>query len=72
MRNTYLFIRGAIGIKKGLGLDEIEFDLSQKTGLVALSGDNGRGKTTVLELMSVYRTLASRKGALKHHFFLRQ
>jgi exonuclease SbcC len=71
MQNTYLFIRGSIGIKKGLGLDEIEFDLSDKTGLVALSGPNGKGKSTTLELMSLYRTLASRKGALRHHFFLR-
>ena len=71
MRNTYMFIRGAIGIKKGLGRDEIEFDLKDKTGLVALAGPNGKGKTTFLELMSLYRTLASRKGSLKHHFFLR-
>lgn len=71
MKNTYMFIRGAIGIKKGLGRDEIEFDLKDKTGLVALAGPNGKGKTTFLELMSLYRTLASRKGSLKHHFFLR-
>jgi exonuclease SbcC len=71
MQNTYLFIRGSIGIKEGLGLDEIEFDLSDKTGLVALSGPNGRGKSTTLELMSLYRTMASRKGKLRNHFFLR-
>jgi exonuclease SbcC len=71
MQNTYLLIRGSIGIKEGLGLDEIEFDLSDKTGLVALSGPNGRGKSTTLELMSVFRTLASRKGKLRNHFFLR-
>lgn len=71
MQNTYMRVRGAIGFKKGLGVDEIEFDLSDKTGLVALAGPNGRGKTTLLELMGLYRILASRKGALKHHFFLR-
>lgn len=71
MKNISMFIRGAIGIKKGLGRDEIEFDLKNKTGLVALAGPNGKGKSTVLELMSLYRTLASRKGSLKHHFFLR-
>ena len=64
-------IRGAIGIKKGLGLDEIEIDFENKTGLIALSGPNGRAKTTILELMAPYRTFASRKGALRHHFFLR-
>lgn len=71
MKNISMFIRGAIGIKKGLGLDEIEFDLKDKVGLVALAGPNGKGKTTFLELMSLYRTLASRKGSLKHHFCLR-
>lgn len=71
MKNISMFIRGAIGIKKGLGRDEIEFDLRDKVGLVALAGPNGKGKTTFLELMSLYRTLASRKGSLKHHFCLR-
>ena len=71
MKNISMLIRGAIGIKKGLGRDEIFFDLKDKTGLVALAGPNGKGKTTFLELMSLYRTLASRKGSLKHHFFLR-
>lgn len=71
MKNISMFIRGAIGIRKGLGLDEIEFDLKDKVGLVALAGPNGKGKTTFLELMSLYRTLASRKGSLKHHFCLR-
>lgn len=64
-------IRGAIGIKKGLGVDQIKLDLSNKTGLIALAGPNGRGKTTLLELMSPYRTFASRKGKLGDHFFLK-
>ena len=71
MKINYIKVRGAIGFKKGLGVDEVEYDLTNKTGLVALSGPNGRGKTTLLELMSPYRTFASRKGALRHHFFLR-
>lgn len=71
MKINYIKIRGAIGFKKGLGKDEVEFDLNDKTGLVALAGPNGKGKTTLLELMSPYRTFASRKGALRHHFFLR-
>ncbi len=71
MKIQYIKVRGAIGFKKGMGVDEIEFDFRDKSGLVALSGKNGRGKTTLLELMSPYRTFASRKGKLNHHFFLR-
>ena len=71
MKINYIKVRGAIGFKKGLGVDEVEFDFSNKSGLIALAGPNGRGKTTLLELMSPYRTFASRKGALRHHFFLR-
>ena len=71
MKINYIKVRGAIGFKKGLGKDEVEFDFKDKTGLVALAGPNGKGKTTLLELMSPYRTFASRKGALRHHFFLR-
>lgn len=55
-------LRGFIGVKKGMGLDEIEVDLSSLSGLVALAGPNGHGKTTLLENLSPYRGLASRKG----------
>lgn len=71
MRPTYLRLKGAIGIKRGLGLDEITLDLSQINGLIALAGENGRGKSTVLENLTPYRTLFSRNGNLNQHFFLR-
>ncbi|WP_300456661.1 SMC family ATPase [Desulfobacula sp.] len=64
-------VRGAIGFKKGLGVDEIDLDLSNLSGLIALAGPNGHGKTTLLESLSPFRTFASRSGALRHHFFLR-
>ncbi|MFH2074223.1 MAG: hypothetical protein ABIJ57_02575 [Pseudomonadota bacterium] len=64
-------LRGMTGIKKGLGLDEVSLDLSGLSGLVALAGPNGKGKSTLLESLSPFRTLASRKGALKKHVFLR-
>ena len=66
-----LKLRGAIGVKDGMGLDEIELDLRDVSGLIALSGENGRGKTTVLENMQPYRVLPSRPGALHNQFFLR-
>lgn len=71
MQLEKLRLKGFVGIKKGLGLDEIEIDFRDLRGLVAISGDNGRGKTTILESMHPYRCFFSRKGALKHHVFLR-
>jgi len=63
--------RGFIGFKSGLGLDEIEIDMSGISGLIAIAGGNGMGKTTLLEVCSPYRTMASRKGKLNEHVFLR-
>lgn len=71
MKIQSLKVRGAIGFKKGLGLDEINVDFSRLSGLVALAGPNGHGKTTLLENLSPYRMFASRTGSMRHHFFLR-
>ena len=71
MKIQNIKVRGAIGFKKGLGVDEVEVDLSNLSGLIALAGPNGHGKTTLLESMSPFRTFASRPGALRNHFFLR-
>lgn len=71
MKIKRLRLKGFIGIKKGLGLEEISVNFSELSGLIALAGPNGHGKTTVLDSMQPYRTLASRKRALKHHVFLR-
>lgn len=71
MKIIKLKLRGAYGIKKGMGLDEIYIDLSNISGLVALAGQNGRGKTTLLENLSPYRQFASRTGAMQRHFFLK-
>lgn len=64
-------LKGFFGIKKGLGLDEVSIDLSGLSGLIAFDGVNGCGKTTVLENIQPFRTLASRKGALAHHVYTR-
>lgn len=71
MKINSVKLRGMIGIKKGLGLDEIELDFSDLAGLIAFDGPNGRGKSTILENLSPYATLASRPGALSHHCYLR-
>jgi hypothetical protein len=57
MKLLDLKVRGSIGIKKGMGLDEISLDLSGVSGLVALAGQNGRGKTTILECATPFRKL---------------
>lgn len=64
-------LRGFIGIKKGLGLDEIEVDFYGLTGLIALEGANGMGKTTLLENLQPFRMLPSRTGTLKSHCYLK-
>jgi len=66
-----LKLRGAIGIMRGMGLEEVSLDFSGLSGLVAFSGPCGRGKTTILENMQPYRTLVSRKQKLQDHFYLR-
>lgn len=60
------------GIKAGPeltwdGPDEIEVDLTGKDGLVAFSGENGGGKSTLLENLHHYPQLVSRGGALWQH-----
>ena len=62
-----LRLRGFTGIKRGLGLEEISIDFSNVTGLAAFAGANGLGKSTVLENLHPYNTLASREGALFNH-----
>lgn len=72
MRILRLQLRGAIGIKKGLGVDEIEVDFTNfQPGLIALTGRNGSGKTTIMENLHPYRTMVSRDGSLQSHFFLK-
>ncbi|MBI1939151.1 MAG: hypothetical protein HYS25_13665 [Ignavibacteriales bacterium] len=72
MRILKLKLRGAIGIKKGLGVDEIEIEFEKfHSGLIALTGRNGSGKTTVMENLHPYRQMVSRDGSLQAHFFLK-
>lgn len=71
MKPLSLRLRGFIGIKKGMGQDELALDLSGLSGLIAFDGKNGRGKSTILDNLHPFRTLASRDGSLAHHVFLR-
>ena len=58
---TYLRLKGFTGIKRGLGIDEIEISLSELHGLIAISGDNGRGKSTVLECLLPFPEFISKE-----------
>lgn len=60
------------GIKAGPeltwdGMDEIEIDFTGKQGLLAFAGENGGGKSTLLENLHHYPQLVSRGGALWQH-----
>ncbi|MDQ7818712.1 MAG: SMC family ATPase [Melioribacteraceae bacterium] len=67
-----LKLRGAIGIKRGIGLEEVEIDFTQfRPGIVLFVGDNGRGKSTVIDNMHSFRRLASKDGPLASHFYLK-
>jgi len=72
MKILKLKLRGAIGIWKGLGKEEIEIDFTKHhSGLIALTGKNGSGKTTIMENLHPYRTMVSRSGSLQSHFYLK-
>jgi len=67
-----LKLRGSIGIRKGLHKDEICLNLANyDNGLIALIGNNGRGKTTLIENCHPYPQMLTRKGKLQDHFCLR-
>ena len=71
MQIEKLRLKGFIGIKRGLGLDEISIDFKNIVGLIAFAGQNGLGKSTVLENLHPFNTLASRSGALFNHVGVR-
>jgi exonuclease SbcC len=65
-RPLRLTLKGFRGIRSGLGRDELELDLDALMGeaqLVAITGANGRGKTTVMDNLHPYLTMPSRAGA---------
>lgn len=68
----YLSLRGSIGIKDGIGLNEIEIDFSKfNHGVLCLLGKNGSGKSTLIENAHPYPQMLTRPGSLKEHFFLK-
>lgn len=72
MKLLSLRLRGAIGIREGLGLEEINIDFRQfSAGMITVMGENGAGKTTFIENLTPFRLLRSRQGGLARQFFLK-
>lgn len=72
MKLKHLLLKGAIGINKGINLEEINIDFTLvPNGLVALTGKNGCGKTTIMENLHPFRSVVSRKGSFADHFYLK-
>lgn len=56
-----LTLKGFIGIRDGMGRSELTLDFATVKGaLVAITGPNGIGKTTVLDNLQPYRIMPSR------------
>jgi len=70
MKILSLKAKGLVGLKKGIGIEEINLDFSNLSGLIALAGVNGKGKSTVLESLPPYAMMASKDGAIQNHYFL--
>lgn len=61
-----LSLSGFCGIRDGLGREHVTIDFEREAGgaaLVALTGRNGRGKSTILDNMTPYPVMPSRAGA---------
>lgn len=70
MRIRRLTLKHALGIQWGLGLEEISLDFQDSgPGVIVLEGDNGRGKSTLLENCIPWPCLLSRPGSLYEHFY---
>ena len=67
-----LSLRGAIGIRNGQHKDDFEINFENyEDGVVCLVGENGHGKTTILENCHPYPCMLTRDGTLKDHFYLK-
>ena len=66
MKPISLMLKGFRGIRDGLARDSIELDFDKLAGdaeLVAIVGNNGRGKTTIMDNMTPFPVMPSRAGA---------
>lgn len=72
MKLLSLRLRGAIGIREGLGLEEVSVDFTKfSAGLIVVLGETGSGKTTFMENLAPFGKLRSHKGGLSRQFYLK-
>ena len=72
IRYKKLILRGAIGIRKGTGKEEITLDFEKyDPGLIALIAPNGSGKTALMEQAQWFLQIFTRPGSLQAHFELK-
>jgi len=57
----YFKSKGSYGVYYGLGLNEIAINFENISGLISLAGENGMGKTTVMEMLSPFDSFPSTK-----------
>jgi exonuclease SbcC len=58
MKLESLRLKGSKGIRAGMGLEEIFIDLTKiPAGLIAVVGENGKGKTTILDNLHPFRMM---------------
>lgn len=72
LRLEKLELRGAIGIKKGQGKEEINIDFTKHgAGTIALIGENGCGKSTIIKNCHPYAFPIESFDSIRHDFYLR-
>ena len=69
MKPLRLKLKNFKGIKAGMGLDEVEIDLSGIKGIAVFSAPNGSGKTTILDNLHPYRLMPYRAGGYRPSSF---
>lgn len=69
MKPLSLKLKNFKGIKAGMGLDEVEIDLSGIKGIAVFSAPNGSGKTTILDNLHPYRLMPYRAGGYRPSSF---
>ena len=69
MNPIKLTLTNFLGIRAGLGVDEVTVDLTMDGALIALVGPNGAGKSTILDNLHPFRLMPSRSSSYSPNAF---